>query len=133
MKRILSGACALALVLAAAVTTAATPASAGGFGSTFLGTFAGTAAANIITRPRVEYRYGYQQPPVIYQQSPPVVYQQGPVYAYPGWCGASQDSYGNYCNVSACAAACGGSFKSFRLNDCSYIRRSGWPRERCGY
>jgi hypothetical protein len=133
MKRILVGVCALAAGFVMA-TAAPTPAKAGGFGSSFggaaLGGFVGSAVGNALTQPR--YRYGYVPPP----PPPVVVYPQQPIYAGPGWCGATQDSYGNYCNVYACAKACNGGqsgFKSFRLSDCSYNPGGGYGRLRCTY
>ena len=129
MKRVLLGVCAFAAAWALAIAAPA-PAKAGGFGESFAGGLVGGAAGSIIGnaisqpryRPAPTYRYGYQPPP------PPPTY-----YAGPGWCGATVDNYGNYCNVAACARACGGRYNSFRLSDCSFNPGRGYPRQRCAY
>ncbi len=131
MNRFLMGVCAFALAVALPA-----PAKAGGFGESFAGGLVGGAVGgiigNAISQPRYRappiYRYGYQPPP------PPVYVQPAPVYVTPNWCGATMDSYGNYCNVYACAKKCNGyqsGYNSFRLSDCSYNPGGGYGRRRC--
>jgi hypothetical protein len=124
MKKILLGVFALATAFAMTMAAPA-PAKAGNFWSGFAGGAAGAVIGNAISQPR--YRYGYQPPPPVVYQAPPAYVAPAPSYS--DSC-APRNIGGAWCNVPACWKACGGSFASFSLYDCSYQPYNG-PRQRC--